>query len=95
MSEQESDPGADKLLPGEAASVSSGHLADATHWVEVYAELLGFKQALMTTLAEQAGSVVSDGQSEVASDRTMFKREADRLSRRLTFWRQEVERLSG
>ena len=33
--------------------MSSRYLADAQHWTEVYEELFGFKQALLSTLNEQ------------------------------------------
>ncbi len=95
MEEWQSDPGADQLLPGEAASVGSGRRDDAVHWLRVYEELCGFKQKLLAVLGEQASSVERDGWAEVDRDATMFRREADRLARRVEFWRGEAKRLGG
>jgi hypothetical protein len=80
----------DKLLPGEAAAITSGDRRDAEHWVKVYSELFGFKTALMRELAAQRGRVDPDGQTEVQADEQIFKREADRLERRLLFWQDRV-----
>ena len=86
-------PGGDKLLPGEEVAMKSGSRDVALHWVDVYAELSGFKAGLMDELVKQRLRVERDGQSEVESDKVMFKREADRLARRLRFWESEVSRL--
>ncbi len=88
------DPGQDTLLPGEATSIGSDRLDDARHWVAVYSELCGFKQGLLATVADQAGSVSAEGKAEVDRDSRMLTQEAERLSRRLEFWQGEVSRLS-
>ena len=80
----------DRLLPGEDASIESGELDDAVHWLSVYEELFGFKQNLLAVLVEQRDAVDPHGQDEVENDEIVLTREADRLSARLEYWRREV-----
>jgi hypothetical protein len=88
------EPGqGDKLLPGEAAAITSGDRLDVEHWVKVYSELFGFKTALMRELTAQRGRVDPDGQPEVQADEQIFKREADRLERRLLFWQDRASKV--
>ena len=95
MARRERGPDGDQLLPGEASSVGSGRRDDAEHWLSVYEELYGFKQKLIAVLGQQVGSVERDGRPEVDRDATMFRREADRLARRVEFWKGEAKRLRG
>jgi hypothetical protein len=84
------DPGDDKLLPGESSSSSSGSRQEAAHWVEVYQELVGFKDRLMSELRRQGAGVRSEGQAELDSDERLLRRENDRLHRRLRFWKRKL-----
>ncbi len=80
----------DALLPGEAEAARSGELEDSVHWYRVYEELFAFKQSLLATLEDQRGRVERDGVHEVQNDEILLTREADRLSRRLEYWRLQV-----
>ena len=85
----------ERLLPGEEDSLASGRVDDALHWRTVYEELFAFKQNLLSALVDQRDVVDPDGLDEVENDEILLTREADRLSERLEFWRQEVaKRLS-
>lgn len=87
---------ADRLLPQEEAGLRSGLLEDAVHWMTVYEELFAFKQNLLATLVQQRDGVDRDGLDEVENDEIILTREAERLARRLEFWRQETaNRRSG
>jgi hypothetical protein len=81
----------DRLLPLEDEALRSNHLDDAQHWRTVYEELFGFKQALLATLKEQRDKVNEAGMREIENDEIILTREADRLARRLQFWRREVD----
>ena len=81
----------DRLLPLEDEAVRSNHLDDAQHWLSVYEELFGFKQGLLATLREQRDKVHKHGMREIENDEIILTREADRLARRLQFWRLEVK----
>lgn len=83
---------ADRRLPYEEAAERSDRLDDAIHWSQVYEELFSFKQNLLATLVEQRDSVDRDGLDEVENDEIVLTREADRLSRRLEFWRDQVRK---
>ena len=86
----------DRLMPGEAEAIESGREDDARHWLTVYEELFGFKQNLLSALVEQRDRIHADGMAEVENDEILLTREADRLSRRLEFWRRELaQRRSG
>ena len=80
----------DRLLPGEDVSMESPHVDDAVHWLAVYEELFAFKQNLLAVLVEQRDTVDPDGQNEVENDEIVLTREADRLSARLEYWRDQV-----
>lgn len=80
----------DSLLPGEAAAMRSRHRDDAQHWLAVYEELFAFKQALLATLEDQRGRVRQEGVHEVQNDEIVLTREAERLSRRLEYWQQQL-----
>lgn len=82
----------DKLLPGESTSISSGNSSDAAHWIDVYAELVGFKETLLERLTEQRRKVKDEGQAELDADESLLRPEAARLRRRLDFWRHELGR---
>ena len=70
--------------------MNSGDLADIEHWVTVYEELAGFKDRLLDELAEQRQNVLAAGQPELENDERLLRAEADRLHRRLDYWRREL-----
>lgn len=91
MAEEAFGIGYDKLLPGEASAVHSGHLEDVTHWLKVYTELCNFKEKLLRDVANQREKVSDVGRVEVENDELILQREADRLMRRLRFWQNRLE----
>ena|SRR5689334_14710464 len=82
----------DRLLPGERSAMRSNDTRDAKIWMRVYAELAGFKHALLAQIADQRRAVESRGQAEVDNDTELLEREAERLRRRLRFWESELAR---
>jgi len=82
----------DRLLPGERSAMRSDDIRDAEVWMRVYAELAGFKHALLAQIADQRTAVESRGQAEVDNDTELLEREAERLRRRLRFWESELAR---
>jgi hypothetical protein len=87
-----SDPGEDRLLPGESASMSSGDLGDVREWVAVYSELYGFKENLLQEVGAQREKIQEPGKVELDNDRALLEREARRLKRRLDYWERELRR---
>ena len=83
---------ADSLLPGEQNALHSAFREDAQTWYDVYEELFRFKQHLQATLVEQRDNVRQEGLHEVQNDKILLAREADRLSRRLEFWQEEIRK---
>lgn len=89
--EEAVDP--DRLLDGE--DPESRHLEDAAHWIAVYAELVGFKQRLITT-AEEGLIQMSEtmARKEAAGqDLLILAAERDRLVRRLNYWKRRQQEL--
>ena len=85
------DVGYEKLLPGEASAVHSGDIEDVTHWLKVYTELCNFKEKLLSDVSKQREKVSGVGRLEVENDEILLQREADRLMRRLRFWKNRLE----
>jgi hypothetical protein len=81
----------DRLQPNE--DPTSLHLEDATHWKEVYQELLKFKATLTRTMEKLGEQLDEDAQSEVSRDLKALREEAEYLQRRLDFWLAREERL--
>jgi hypothetical protein len=84
----------DRLLPGEDPERADA--ADAARWVDVYAELLVFKQEVLhVILARLEEMRHGPARSEVeATDAVVVRAEAERLAGRLGFWRRRLEELS-
>jgi hypothetical protein len=80
----ENEEAADRLQPGE--DPTSSKLANATHWREVYQELVKFKATLTAAMEKLGRPLTPDAQSEVAHDLELLRQEADYLQRRLDFW---------
>jgi hypothetical protein len=80
----------ERLLPGEASSISSGNRKDAEHWFAVYEELCDVKDRLLAELRHQRSSVPDAGKAELDSDERLLEGEADRLHRRRDYWRREL-----
>ena len=84
----------ERLLEGE--DPGSPYLEDATHWVQVYGELLAVKRDLLGTAENALGVLEPEARREVAStDLVVLDAEMKRFSRRLEFWRQRCLDLGG
>ncbi|MBO0681580.1 MAG: hypothetical protein J2P45_00360 [Candidatus Dormibacteraeota bacterium] len=84
----------DRLLPGEDPERADAH--DAAQWVEVYAELLLFKQEMLQVLSARTEKMKFDrARQEVEeTDAVVLRAEAERLARRLGYWRRRLDELS-
>ncbi len=84
----------ERLLEGE--NPASRHLDDATHWVQVYGELLAVKRDLLGTAENALADLEPEARREVAStDLVVLDAEMKRFSRRLTYWRERCVELGG
>jgi hypothetical protein len=77
----------DRLLPGEDERTRFPE--DATHWIKVYSELLGFKRQVLTVTVERMAAMGHEAAHEVReTDLKILVAEEERLERRLTLWRR-------
>jgi hypothetical protein len=86
--EAAADP--DRLLPGE--DPASPYPDDAQKWVEVYDELLRFKNRLLD-VAEETLTDLQDKPARkevVETDRIVLRAEVDRFHKRLSFWQHRL-----
>jgi hypothetical protein len=95
MSDGPHDPGEDRLLPGEASSMSSGDLEHIRQWVATYSELYSFKENLLQEIDEQVKQVTPPGGFELANDKRLLESEASRIHKRLQFWQHRLEESGG
>jgi hypothetical protein len=88
----EAEIDSDRLLPGE--DPSSEVLEDATHWRNVYQELMAFKERILDQTREAARSVEQDASQEIVdTDLQTLESEHRRFTHRLTFWSRRVGEL--
>jgi hypothetical protein len=80
-----------RLLEGE--DPDSTHVDDATHWIAVYGELLGFKEKVVEAAASSATQLPKDAQPEAGADLTILEAERQRLERRYQFWNARLAQL--
>ncbi len=78
----------DRLLEGE--DPESPHPEEARRWIEVYTELLTFKERALATAHEGLAKMPeADARREaVRTDFSVLEAERDRLRRRLEFWKK-------
>jgi len=78
----------DRLLEGE--DPASPHPEEARRWIEVYTELLTFKERALATAHEGLAKMPeADARREaVRTDFSVLEAERDRLRRRLEFWKK-------
>lgn len=97
---------ATRLLPGESASTdpflpgenpTAGDREDVEHWINVYSELLDFKRFMLDGASARVREMVTDtAKIEIeTTDLTIVRAEAERLARRLAFWRSRLDALEG
>lgn len=84
----------DHPLPGE--DTTSPYVDDAQHWVNVYTELLEFKERMLVTLFDSLQHMPQEAVDEVrTTDAVVLDAEATRFKRRLRLWQERLEELSG
>ncbi len=78
----------DRLLAGEDAETT--HPEETRHWIEVYTELLTFKERAVATAHEGVAKMPEvDARLEaMRTDLAVLEAERDRLRRRLEFWKR-------
>lgn len=81
----------DVLLPGE--SVGGIVIEDIQHWIAVYSELLEFKRFMLDgATARQRAMITPDAREEIeTTDLRVARAEAERFTRRLSYWRSRLE----
>ena len=87
------DSSTDPLLPGENPTVK--YREDVELWISVYSELLDFKRFMLDGASSRAGEMLTDAaRLEVeTTDLRVARAEAERFTRRLSFWRGRLEAL--
>ncbi len=82
-----------RLLEGE--DPSTPHPEEARHWVDVYSELLTFKEKTISSAQRNADQMsMSEAREEVEeTDLTALEAELDRLRKRLNFWERRCREL--
>lgn len=87
------DVSAEAYLPGEDPTTS--YREDVELWINVYQELLEFKRFMLDGAAARAGAMTTSiARAEVeTTDLRVARAEAERFSRRLSFWRARLEAL--
>ena len=83
----------DALLPGE--DTKALYPEDVQLWINVYSELLDFKRFMLDGASERAARMTTDvARTEIeATDLRVARAEAERFTRRLSFWRGRLEAL--
>jgi DNA-binding response OmpR family regulator len=81
------------LLEGEDPSTLFAE--DARHWVNIYAQLLDFKQRILERIAGATHDLPSEAAVEVERDVELITAEAGRVELRLAFWQQRHWELIG
>jgi hypothetical protein len=82
---------ADQLLPGEDPAAS--YRDDVEHWISVYSELLDFKRFMLDGASARAAKMATpEARVEIeTTDLRVARAEAERFSRRLSFWRSRAD----
>ena len=88
--EETVDP--DRLLAGE--DPTTRHSEEAEQWTAVYGELTAFKEELVASTEARAANMLPAGAKELReTDLPILRAEAERLNRRLGFWRRRLSEL--
>lgn len=83
----------ERLLHGE--DPGTPYHDDASHWLRVYAELLGVKRELLRVVEDRLGNLQPETRREVAgTDLVVLDAEMKRFSRRHQYWRDRCEQLA-
>ncbi|HXM57800.1 MAG TPA: hypothetical protein VOB72_20555 [Candidatus Dormibacteraeota bacterium] len=91
--EDAADP--DRLLPGEPAS--SDEPDDVELWIEVYTELLEYKDQLLAVTRDRLPTMRDEParREVVETDAVVIEAERARFDRRLRFWEQRRDAAHG
>lgn len=83
----------DLLLPGE--DPSARYQEDVELWISVYSELLDFKRFMLDGASARASAMVTEiARVEIeTTDLRVARAEAERFTRRLSFWRSRLSTL--
>jgi DNA-binding response OmpR family regulator len=81
------------LLEGEDPSTLFAE--DARHWVNIYAQLLDFKQRILERIAAAMHDLPPQAAAAVERDVELIAAEARRVELRLAFWQQRHWELIG
>lgn len=83
----------DRLLPGE--DPESTYLDDARHWIEVYRELLAYKERLLAVADEMLDRPPEEpaGQEIAETDLVLMTAERARFADRLDYWSRRSDEL--
>lgn len=84
-----------RLLEGE--DPTTPHPEEALHWIEVYSDLLTFKERALTT-AQQALAETPESDARAEAERTdlpVLEAERERIRHRMAFWRERHRELSA
>ena len=85
----------DRLLEGE--DPSTPHADEARHWVDVYSELLTFKERTISSVERNAAEIPEPEAREEAqqTDLSVLQAERSRLRHRLDFWLRRQHELTN
>ncbi|HLB75646.1 MAG TPA: hypothetical protein VJO72_01285 [Candidatus Dormibacteraeota bacterium] len=81
-----------RLLDGESPGTADA--ADASHWHQVYAELVRFTEEALALSRDSQATLVPEGAWELDNDLQLITRQLDRLRKRLEFWDQKLRQLA-
>ncbi len=83
----------ERLLPGEDPRTT--HPDDVRHWMSVYAQLLSFKEKVLSDTHASMAVMEPEARAEVSrTDATVLEAERQRLRRRADFWEQRHRELT-
>jgi hypothetical protein len=81
-----------RLLDGESPGTADA--ADASHWHQVYAELVRFTEEALALSQGSQATLVPEGAGELDNDLQLITRQLERLRKRLDFWDQKLRQLA-
>jgi hypothetical protein len=80
------------LLPGE--DTDSVQIDDALHWIQVYAELLRFKDSMLAAAERAAEGLTDSARADISIDQDLLRAQAQRYRARSEFWFARAGELS-
>jgi hypothetical protein len=85
---------ADRLLPGE--DLGSYFADDAQHWIDVYTELLAYKNGILALTEDAVASMprLAAAREVGETDLAVIQAERDRFHKRLSFWARRLAEIA-